>query len=52
MNKFKTVFFAFTKNIKLLNMRLVFPKWIKKYLKLEFVLVAGQLHKPQTRVTA
>ena len=35
----KTVFFAFRIIIKLLNIRLVFTKWMKNYLKLEFVLV-------------
>ena len=36
---FKTVVFAFRIFINLLNIRLVFTKWMKKYLQLEFVLV-------------
>ena len=37
---FKTLFFAFKKIIKLLNAYvLFFTKWMKKYLKFEFVLV-------------
>ena len=36
---FKTVFFAFRIIIKLLNISLVFTKWMKKYLQLDFVLV-------------
>ena len=36
---FKTVFFAFRKIIKLLNIRLDFTNRMKKYLQLEFVLV-------------